>query len=254
MMRLDRFLANQGLGTRKETKQLIRSAAVRVNGVIIMKEGAQIKEDSDEVTVNGETIHYQKYLYLMMNKPAGTVCANEDSLHETVFDLLPSLPKGMFTAGRLDLDTTGLLLITNDGPLAHRLLSPRRHVVKWYAVTLDAPLDAQALDRLRKGIDLGDFVSMPALIGSCEGNQMQLGIREGKYHQVKRMMKAVGREVCALHRYAFGPLTLDDLQPGEWRMLTALELHALKEESEDGDAEADRKKETRKGAERSGTA
>ena len=190
----------------------------------------------------------------MMNKPAGTVCANEDSLHETVFDLLPSLPKGMFTAGRLDLDTTGLLLITNDGPLAHRLLSPRRHVVKWYAVTLDAPLDAQALDRLRKGIDLGDFVSMPALIGSCEGNQMQLGIREGKYHQVKRMMKAVGREVRALHRYAFGPLTLDDLQPGEWRMLTALELHALKEESEDGDAEADRKKETRKGAERSGTA
>ena len=144
MMRLDRFLANQGLGTRKETKQLIRSAAVRVNGVIIMKEGAQIKEDSDEVTVNGETIHYQKYLYLMMNKPAGTVCANEDSLHETVFDLLPSLPKGMFTAGRLDLDTTGLLLITNDGPLAHRLLSPRRHVVKWYAVTLDAPLDAQS--------------------------------------------------------------------------------------------------------------
>ena len=145
----------------------------------------------------------------------------------------------------LGLDTTGLLLITNDGQLAHQLLSPRHHVCKWYAVGLDAPLDDAALQKLQSGIDLGDFITMPAQIGRHEGNELQLGIREGKFHQVKRMMHALNREVITLHRYAFGPLQLGDLAIGEWRPLEEEEIHALKGGAHHGYAETDREEETR---------
>ena len=218
---------------------------MRVNGEIILKDGAQIDEERDEVSVNGEQVWYQRFFYLMLNKPQGVVCANDDERHETVFDLLPDLPKGAFTVGRLDLDTTGLLLITNDGQLAHQLLSPRHHVCKWYAVGLDAPLDDAALQKLQSGIDLGDFITMPAQIGRHEGNELQLGIREGKFHQVKRMMHALNREVITLHRYAFGPLQLGDLTIGEWRPLEEEEIHALKGGAHHGYAETDREEETR---------
>ena len=230
MMRLDRFLANQGLGTRKEVKKLIRGAAVRVNGEIILKDGAQIDEERDEVSVNGEQVWYQRFFYLMLNKPQGVVCANDDGRHETVFDLLPDLPKGAFTVGRLDLDTTGLLLVTNDGALAHRLLAPRSHVDKVYLARVEGRVEAGDVEAFARGVTLEDgLVCMPAGLEPLgDGRECLVTLREGKFHQVKRMLAARGKPVLSLHRLSMGPLRLDgSLEPGSWRPLTEGEREEL---------------------------
>lgn len=229
MIRLDRFLANQGMGTRKEVKKIIKKGLVKVDGIIIFKDDYKFDETVSIVMVDDEVIEYKKDIYILMNKPAGFVCANEDQLHETVFDLLPFSSQNLFSVGRLDKDTTGVLLISNDGVLAHRLLSPSRHVKKCYETDLAAPISEEQIKQLSAPLDLGDFVSMPAKVQVLEERKILLYICEGKFHQVKRMMKAVGNEVCALKRIQFGPLTLGSLDEGEWRFLSEDEIAALRE-------------------------
>lgn len=230
MMRLDRYLANQGIGTRKEVKKLIRQGQIMVNGVIQWKDDCKIDEETAVVSCNGEILHYQKYIYILMNKEPGFVCANQDSLHPTVFDCLPPAYQQCSTVGRLDKDTSGLLLITNDGVLAHRLLSPVHHVEKGYEAVLRLPIDQKQTELLQKEMDLGDFITMPAKVKVLDENRIHLYICEGKFHQVKRMLQAVGNEVIRLNRFSFGPLQLDDdLPQGEWRLLTNDEIALLKE-------------------------
>ena len=228
-MRLDRFLANQGIGTRKEVKKLIRQGEVKVDGTIQWKEDYKFDEETSIVTLNDEVITYQKDIYIMMNKEPGYVCANQDDLHPTVFDCLPPSFQRLSTVGRLDKDTSGLLLISNDGVLSHRLLSPSHHVEKGYEVTLRLPIDQEQLTQLKRGIDLGDFTTMPAKAEILDEFRIHLFICEGNFHQVKRMVQAVGTEVVALKRFSFGPLQLDDLEAGNWRMLQESEVRKLRE-------------------------
>lgn len=228
-MRLDKLLAHAGYGTRKEVKALIKNKQVTVNGAIAVKDKQQIDEFHDCVCVNGETLHYVQHQFIMMNKPAGVICANRDDYHETIMDLFDTfIGTDMFPVGRLDIDTEGLVLICNDGKLAHRLLSPKHHVDKCYEVHLAKPIDEQQLLRLSGEIDLGDFIAKPAKAEVLSDTCIHLMIQEGKFHQVKRMMQAVGNEVVYLKRLSFGPLSLDEtLDPGEWRYLTQAETEAL---------------------------
>lgn len=231
MIRLDRFLANQGIGTRKEVKQLIRQQLVRIDGVLIERGDHKFDEERCVVTLRDEVIEHHKDVYLLFHKPAGCVCANHDPLHPTVFDHLPACYQRLSTVGRLDKDTTGLLLISDDGVLAHRLLTPSRHVRKGYEATLAKEIDDAQVMALTTGIDLGDFTTMPAEVQLIDAHRVRLYICEGKFHQVKRMFHAVGNEVTALHRFSFGPLSLGDLPQGEWRPLRTEEIEELKEVS-----------------------
>ena len=229
MMRLDKLLAHAGYGTRKEVKALIKAKQVTVNGVNALKDKQQIDEFQDEVCVYGEKLVYAQNHFIMMNKPAGVICANRDDYHETIMDLFECfIGTDMFPVGRLDIDTEGLLLICNDGKLAHRLLSPKHHVDKCYEVHLAKEIDAAQIQKLNSELDLGDFISKPAQIEVITPTCIHMVIQEGKFHQVKRMLQAVDNEVVYLKRLRFGPLSLDEsLAPGEWRYLTKSETDAL---------------------------
>jgi len=229
MMRLDKLLAHAGYGTRKEVKALIKAKLVSVNGAAALKDKQQIDEFHDIVCVDGEPIQYAKFQFIMMNKPAGVICANRDDYHETIMDHFETfIGTDMFPVGRLDIDTEGLVLICNDGKLAHRLLSPKHHVDKCYEVHLEKPIDDEQLTKLSEPLDLGDFITQPAQYEVLSDTCIRLVIQEGKFHQVKRMMKAVDNEVVYLKRLRFGPLILDDtLEVGEWRYLTQSETEAL---------------------------
>ncbi|MED1712155.1 pseudouridine synthase [Bacillus paralicheniformis] len=234
-MRLDKLLSNSGYGSRKEVKKMLKNGAVRVNDQLIKDAKEHVDPESDDITVYGEPVVYQEFIYLMMNKPQGVLSATEDSRQETVVDLLdPELLRfEPFPVGRLDKDTEGLLLLTNDGQLAHQLLSPKKHVPKTYEVHVDKPIDQAALDQLEKGVDIGEgYVTKPAeasLLASKYGvERLLLTITEGKFHQVKRMLKAVGRDVIYLKRLKMGDVDLDgELLPGEYRELSEHELAAL---------------------------
>lgn len=232
MMRLDRFLANQGIGTRKEVKKLIRSGIVKIDGVIVDREDVKFDENHSVVTLRGEPLVYQKDVYLLFHKPQGCVCANQDAMHATVFDYLPAAYRRLFVVGRLDKDTSGLLLITNDGVLAHRLLTPAHHVYKGYEVLLRDTVTKEQLAMLSEGIDLGDFTTLPAKVNVVDARRIHLFICEGKFHQVKRMLAAVGNEVLALHRFSFGPLCLGELEREAWRPLDDQEIASLREVSQ----------------------
>lgn len=229
MMRLDKLLAHAGYGTRKEVKALIKAKQVTVNGINALKDKQQIDEFQDEVFVCGEKLVYAQNHFIMMNKPAGVICANRDDYHETIMDLFDCfIGTDMFPVGRLDIDTEGLLLICNDGKLAHRLLSPKHHVDKCYEVHLAKEIDAAQVQKLSSELDLGDFISKPAQIEVITPTCIHMVIQEGKYHQVKRMLQAVDNEVVYLKRLRFGPLSLDEsLSQGEWRYLTKSETDAL---------------------------
>ncbi len=229
MMRLDKLLAHAGYGTRKEVKALIKAKQVTVNGVNALKDKQQIDEFQDEVCVYGEKLAYAQNHFIMMNKPAGVICANRDDYHETIMDLFDCfIGTDMFPVGRLDIDTEGLLLICNDGKLAHRLLSPKHHVDKCYEVHLAKEIDAAQIQKLNSELDLGDFISKPAQVEVITPTCIHMVIQEGKFHQVKRMLQAVDNEVVYLKRLRFGPLSLDEsLAPGEWRYLTKSETDAL---------------------------
>lgn len=230
-MRLDRLLANMGHGTRSEIKQGIKKRFASVNGEIARDSGAQIDTDKDRVTWLGLPVVYKATVCLMLNKPAGVISATEDPKDQTVLNLLDPPYSGMalFPVGRLDKDTEGLLLLTNDGDLAHRLLAPKKKVPKTYRVSLDQSLTPEGVQQLEQGIPLEEgFVTSPAQVGALDGNwsEVLLTIYEGRFHQVKRMMHFVGCEVVYLKRMNMGALVLDpELAPGDYRELTEEELN-----------------------------
>lgn len=231
MERLDKRLAATGQWSRKEAKDLIRAGRVSVGGTVCRSPEEKVAADTP-VAVDGTTIGAGGPVYLMLHKPAGVVSATEDGRDRTVLDLLPPQYRemGLFPVGRLDKDTEGLLLITNDGPLAHRLLSPRHHVDKVYYVEVDGILDQEDVEAVSQGILLRDgYQCLPGKLELLSGNTAAyITIREGKYHQIKRMMAARGKPVTYLKRIKFGALTLDEqLDKGGWRALTDREIHSL---------------------------
>lgn len=231
MERLDKRLAATGQWSRKEAKELIRAGRVSVGGTVCRSPEEKVAPDTP-VAVDGTTIGAGGPVYLMLHKPAGVVSAREDGRDRTVLDLLPPQYRemGLFPVGRLDKDTEGLLLITNDGPLAHRLLSPRHHVDKVYYVEVDGILDREDVEAVSQGILLRDgYRCLPGKLELLSGNTAAyITIREGKYHQIKRMMAARGKPVTYLKRIKFGALTLDEqLDKGGWRALTDREIHSL---------------------------
>ena len=231
MERLDKRLAATGQWSRKEAKELIRAGRVSVGGAVCRSPEEKVAPDTP-VAVDGTAIGAGGPVYLMLHKPAGVVSATEDGRDRTVLDLLPPQYRemGLFPVGRLDKDTEGLLLITNDGPLAHRLLSPRHHVDKVYYVEVDGILDQEDVEAVSQGILLRDgYQCLPGKLELLTGNSTAyITIREGKYHQIKRMMAARGKPVTYLKRIKFGALTLDEqLDKGGWRALTDREIHSL---------------------------
>lgn len=250
--RIDKFLADSGFGTRSQVKQLLKKGVVSVNGEIIKKPETKVTPETDTIICQGKTLSYSKFVYYMLHKPAGCITATEDSRQETVLSLLKGVPvKGLFPVGRLDKDTEGLLLITNDGALTHHLLSPKHHVDKTYLVLADGLVTDEDLAVLEKGVDIGEgILTLPAdarllkthpeksdlpaaahihLEGDAPRSLALLTIHEGKFHQVKRMFEAVGKPVLYLKRLSMGSLVLDEaLAPGSFRPLTEEEIEALK--------------------------
>lgn len=229
-MRLDKFLCDNNIGSRSQVKEYIKKGQVTVNDQIIKKPETKVNEETDTVVCQGQPIHYRKYVYYMLNKPEGVVSATNDNTAPTVVSLL-TVPeqKDLFPVGRLDKDTTGLLLLTNDGALAHDLLSPKKHVDKTYLVKPEKPLSAEDIHRLENGLDIGDEKpTAPSKARLTENGDLLLTIHEGRFHQVKRMLQAVDNQVLTLERVSFGPLSLDlSLQRGEYRALTEEEIEVL---------------------------
>ena len=236
-MRIDKFLANQDIGSRSQVKQYIKKGMISVNGIVCKSPEQKIDENADQISYNGKVIGYQKHHYYMLNKPSGCVSATNDNLHITVLDLLKaSVPvKNLFPVGRLDIDTEGLLLITDDGELSHNLLSPSKHVAKTYFARIDGLATEEHIKAFKEGLDIGD--DKPTKPGTLvikntdlgtQTSEILLTITEGRYHQVKRSFEALGMKVTYLKRLSMGSLTLDGaLAPGEFRELTGTELQAL---------------------------
>lgn len=232
-MRLDKFLANAGVGTRSEVKQYIKKGLVQVNGQTIKKPETAVSESSDEITCRNESVSYQRFSYYMMNKPQGVVSATEDNFQETVLNLMAEdCPKDLFPVGRLDKDTEGLLLLTNDGALAHNLLSPKKHVSKRYYAKIEGLVTEEDVSKFKEGLYIDDtFTALPAnltILLSGPISEIEIEIYEGKFHQVKRMFQAVDKKVTFLKRLSMGHLELDKtLTPGQYRSLTDDELALL---------------------------
>ena len=225
MERMDKLLASTGRWSRKEVKELIRQGRVMADGRPVGRPGERYEPGGVHITVDGEAVDASLFVYVMLHKPAGLLSATEDSRQPTVLDLLPPELKrrGLFPVGRLDKDTTGLLLLTDDGELAHRLLSPKKHVDKVYVVRVEGRIDQEDVRVLGEGMTLGDGLRcLPAGLEPLgDGGMCLVTLREGKYHQVKRMLAARGKPVLALHRLSMGSLTLDEgLKPGQWRFLS----------------------------------
>lgn len=230
MIRLDKFLCEAGAGSRSEVKLLIKKGRVTINGAVAKAPETKVDEKNDQVALDAQPLSYEKFVYYMLHKPAGVVTATRDNHEKTVMELLKDAPgKDLFPAGRLDKDTEGLLLITNDGALSHRLLSPAKHVDKTYLVRTKAPVTDEMRRRLEEGVDIGDEKpTLPAKTELTEGGGLLLTVTEGRFHQVKRMLSAVGNEVVYLKRLSMGPLVLDGaLSKGEYRALTPEEKAAL---------------------------
>ena len=231
-MRLDRWLAMLSPGSRSEVRQWIRGGKAAVNGRVILDPALSFETETDHLSLNGEPVDGRVMRHVMLHKPAGVLTAARDPKQPTVMDLLPPVYRGIgcMPVGRLDKDTTGLLLLTCDGELNHRLLSPARHVEKRYRALVEGELEEKNVEAFAAGMDLGDFTAQPAKLTILKPSLAEVLIAEGKFHQVKRMFAAVGHEVLELHRCAFGPLELDPaLQEGQGRALTAEEEKALRE-------------------------
>ncbi len=232
-MRLDKYLADMGVATRSECRKMIKGGVVSVDGAVEKNPGRGVTEGA-EVTVNGKAVAYEEYVYYMLNKPAGVISATEDPRQETVLDLLPEQRRrDLFPVGRLDRDTEGLLLITNDGALAHRLLSPKHHVDKVYFARVTGELTGRDVELFRAGLEVDEtLTAMPAelrILSAGAVSEAEVTVREGKFHQVKRMFLAVGKEVTYLKRLSMGPLKLDSaLGTGSYRRLSAEEVLMLK--------------------------
>lgn len=230
-MRLDKFLTEMEIGSRNQVKAYIKKGLIEVNGSICKEADFKLDENNDKVTYAGTELKYKRFQYILLNKPQGVVTATKDYKEKTVMDLLKDVrKKDCSPVGRLDKDTEGLLLITNDGELAHKLLSPRKHVDKVYRVNLAHSIGDNEIIELESGVDIGDdSVTLPAKVQKINDTEILLTIHEGRFHQVKRMLKAVGNEVIYLRREAFGSLILDDsLEVGEYRELTIDEIENLR--------------------------
>ena len=231
-MRLDKFLSVTATATRKESAKAVRLGGITVNGVAVKRADAQIDPERDAVTYFGRPVAYKQYRYVLLNKPDGYVSATEDGRDPTVLELLPPLYTDLelFPCGRLDKHTVGLMLLTNDGETAHRLLSPKRHVAKRYAFRVKFPLTEEECERFRDGLVLEDgYETKPADIELAEDKRSGIiTLVEGKYHQIKRMMEALHNQITYLERVTFGPLSLPcDLPRGGWCELTPDEEAAL---------------------------
>ncbi|EAE6444611.1 rRNA pseudouridine synthase [Listeria monocytogenes] len=230
-MRLDKLLSHTGFGSRKEVKPLLKSGAVVVNGTIQKDSKTQVNPDKDQITVHGTPVVYQEFVYFMLHKPQNVVSATEDNVSETVIDLLAQEDTltDPFPVGRLDKDTEGLLIITNDGTLAHNLLSPKKHIDKTYYAKIDGDVTAEDVEAFAAGIELDDgYTCKPARLEIITPNEIKVTIQEGKFHQVKRMFAARGKSVSYLKRISMGNLQLDEsLELGEYRPLTEAELAIL---------------------------
>ena len=235
MERLDKVISNLGYGSRKEVKSMARKGLIQVDGETIKDSGMLVDPEEATIVVNGEEIFYREYIYLLMNKPDGVISATYDSREETVIDLLEVEHQVFepFPVGRLDKDTVGLLLLTNDGELNHRLISPKYHVDKVYYAKIDKKVTEDDVAKFKKGITIDDGytckeATLKILKASDEGSEIELTIQEGKFHQVKRMFEAVGKKVTYLKRISFGGISLDEnLEEGEYRELTQEELDLL---------------------------
>ena len=235
-MRLDKFLVACAVGSRTEVKNLLKAGRVTVNGKKEKSAKLQIDEERDQIRFDGQVLEYEEFVYYMMNKPQGVISATEDPKHRTVLDLLDEYAraKEVFPVGRLDIDTHGLLLLTNDGQLAHALLSPKRHVDKTYLTQVKGIMTQEDLETFAKGIPLKDFTCQPAKLeilsvdSDKDESQVRVTIAEGKFHQVKRMVAYCGKEVVDLQRLTMGTLILDEnLKRGEWRRVSQEELELL---------------------------
>lgn len=233
-MRLDRYLANMGCGSRSEVKRIIRSGNVIVNDWSIKDESFQINPGSDIVVCWGNEVTYNEYIYLMLNKPAGVVSATEDTRERTVLDLIDPkyLNKGIFPVGRLDKDTEGLLILTNNGELGHKLLSPKMKAPKGYYAKISGIIGLEDIESFKNGIVLDDgYLTKPAkleILSSGEQSEVKVVITEGKYHQIKRMFQSLGKKVLYLKRLTMGNLSLDPALPiGDYRELTKKEIQIL---------------------------
>ena len=240
-MRLDKFLGDHNIGTRKQIKEYLKNGRCCVNGAVATKPDVHIDENTDEISFDGKVLSYSKFHYYMLYKPAGVVSATNDKKSTTVLDLLnEENVKGLSPCGRLDIDTEGLLLITDDGALIHKLLSPKKHVDKVYEVHIKNNLSEKDIKKLEDGVDIGDKnddgsvkLTLPAKVSAKDEDEngnpvIELTIHEGRFHQVKRMLEAVGNEVLFLKRLSMGALVLDEeLTPGEYRALTDEELKSL---------------------------
>ena len=231
LVRLDKFLCDMELGTRSEVKIFLKKGFVTVDGVTQKTPDFKIDPDTHEIAFQGKVLCYQEFYYYMLHKPAGVITATEDKVQKTVMSFLgEDARKDMFPVGRLDKDTEGLLLITNDGELSHALLSPRKHVPKTYFVEVPQKLDLGQIEALEQGVDIGDDKkTLRAMVEILDDTHIHLTICEGRYHQVKRMLQAVGSEVLYLKRVTFGALVLDEtLEKGSYRALTEEEITALR--------------------------
>lgn len=233
-MRLDKFLAEAGIGSRSQVKTYIKKGIVTINDEIIKKPEQKVELEKDVVKINNEIVEYVAFEYYMLNKPEGVVSATKDNLSETVVELIKDKKReDLFPVGRLDKDTQGLLIITNDGELSHNMLSPRKHVDKTYYATIDGMVTKEDAELFLQGVDIGDEkLTMPAdleILSSADVSEIKLTIREGRFHQVKRMFEAVGKKVLFLKRIEMGGLKLDEsLNPGEYRKLTKDEINLLR--------------------------
>ena len=229
-MRLDRMISECGLASRTETGRACRAGSVTVNGVPVRRADVQVQPETDCVVFCGREVRWRKFVYLLLNKPQGYVSATEDGDAPCVTELVPEVYRrmGIFPCGRLDKYTTGLMLLTNDGPLAHRLLAPKSHVTKRYGFRVEKELSPEDICALEGGVDIGGYVTAPCRVTLRAPREGEIAITEGKYHQIKRMMEAVGNRITELERLSFGALVLEPaMKRGDWRELTGDEIKAL---------------------------
>ena len=229
-MRLDRMISECGLASRTETGRACRAGSVTVNGVPVRRADVQVQPETDCVVFCGREVRWRKFVYLLLNKPQGYVSATEDGDAPCVTELVPEVYRrmGIVPCGRLDKYTTGLMLLTNDGPLAHRLLAPKSHVTKRYGFRVEKELSPEDICALEGGVDIGGYVTAPCRVTLRAPQAGEIAITEGKYHQIKRMMEAVGNRITELERLSFGALVLEPaMKRGDWRELTGDEIKAL---------------------------
>lgn len=234
MERIDKIISSHFNITRSEAKSLIKNGAVILNGTVVKNAGEKADPACDKISVNGKAVEYCEFVYIMMNKPKGVISSTDGrkTNEKTVVDILPEDMKrrGVFPAGRLDKNTTGFVLLTNDGTFAHNILSPKKHIPKEYIAELDTPFDENIILQFEKGVDIGGEICLPAVLSPCENDykKARVIIRQGRYHQIKRMFCAFGIKVVELKRISMGSLALDEnLAEGDCRYLTSQEVDKI---------------------------